>query len=388
MMKKLTVLLAVLLLLTACGTSGAVESNNSGGAQGPEDVITIGVITPKTGNVAIYGITTEQGMMLAVDEINANGGINGKKLVLKSEDDKGDATEAVNIYSKYVEEGVNGILGPVTSKPALAVAENASADNIPIVTPTGTMASITEGKPNVFRICFTDPMQGVLLANFASGTLNVKTAAILRNTSSDYSNGVADKFIEKAKADGIEIVADEGYGATDKDFKAQLTNIKSSNPEVLLIPDYYENDVIILKQAHDVGLDIPIIGPDGWDGVLGVVAKGEENTLNNCYFTNHYSVKDTNPVVKNFVDNYRSKYNDDPSAFAALGYDAVYAYAKAFENCESETYEDIIDSLKQVEIEGVTGHLKFGENNNPIKSAAIMRIENGEYILDSYVKPE
>ena len=118
------------------------------------------------------------------------------------------------------------------------------------------------------------------------------------------------------------------------------------------------------------------------------MAKGEENTLNNCYFTNHYSVKDTNPVVKNFVDNYRSKYNDDPSAFAALGYDAVYAYAKAFENCESETYEDIIDSLKQVEIEGVTGHLKFGENNNPIKSAAIMRIENGEYILDSYVKPE
>lgn len=388
MMKKLTVLLAVLLLLTACGTSGAVESNNSGGAQGPEDVITIGVITPKTGNVAIYGITTEQGMMLAADEINANGGINGKKLVLKSEDDKGDATEAVSIYSKYVEEGVNGILGPVTSKPALAVAENASADIIPIVTPTGTMASITEGKPNVFRICFTDPMQGVLLANFASGTLNVKTAAILRNTSSDYSNGVADKFIEKAKADGIEIVADEGYGATDKDFKAQLTNIKSSNPEVLLIPDYYENDVVILKQAHDVGLDIPIIGPDGWDGVLGVVAKGEENTLNNCYFTNHYSVKDTNPVVKNFVDNYRAKYNDDPSAFAALGYDAVYVYSKAFENCESETYEDIIDSLKQVEIEGVTGHLKFGENNNPIKSAAIMRIEDGEYILDSYVKPE
>lgn len=388
MKKKLTLLLAGLLLLTACGTSGAVEGNNSNGAQGPEDVITLGVITPKTGNVAIYGITTEQGMLLAADEINSNGGINGKKLVLKSEDDKGDATEAVNIYSKYVEEGVNGILGPVTSKPALAVAENASADHIPIVTPTGTMASITEGKPNVFRICFTDPMQGVLLANFASSSLNVKTAAVLRNTSSDYSNGVADKFIEKAKIDGIEIVADEGYGATDKDFKAQLTNIKSSNPEVLLIPDYYENDVVILKQAHDVGLDVPIIGPDGWDGVLGVVAKGEENTLNNCYFTNHYSVKDTNPVVKNFVDNYRAKYNDDPSAFAALGYDAVYVFAKAFENCKSETYEDIIDSLKQVEIEGVTGHLKFGENNNPIKSAAIMRIEDGEYVLDSYVKPE
>lgn len=389
MMKKLTVLLAVLLLLTACGTSGAVKSEDSNKEQGKDsDTITIGIITPKTGNVAIYGITTEQGMMLAADEINANGGINGKKLVLKSEDDKGDATEAVNIYSKFVEEGVNAILGPVTSKPALAVAENSVADNIPIVTPTGTMESITEGKPNVFRICFTDPMQGVLLANFASGTLNAKTAAVLRNTSSDYSNGVADKFIEKAKADGIEIVADEGYGATDKDFKAQLTNIKSSNPELLLIPDYYENDVIIVKQAHDVGLNIPIIGPDGWDGVLGVVAKGEEQTLNNCYFTNHYSVKDTNPVVKSFVDNYRAKYNDEPSAFAALGYDAVHVYAKALENAKSLSYEDIIEALGQVELEGVTGNLKFGENNNPIKSAAIMKIENGEYVLDSYVKPE
>ena len=389
MMKKLTVLFAVLLLLTACGTSGAVKSEDSNKEQGKDsETITIGVITPKTGNVAIYGITTEQGMMLAADEINANGGINGKKLVLKSEDDKGDATEAVNIYSKFVEEGVNAILGPVTSKPALAVAENSVTDNIPIVTPTGTMESITEGKPNVFRICFTDPMQGVLLANFASGTLNAKTAAILRNTSSDYSNGVADKFIEKAKADGIEIVADEGYGATDKDFKAQLTNIKSSNPELLLIPDYYENDVIIVKQAHDVGLNIPIIGPDGWDGVLGVVAKGEEQTLNNCYFTNHYSVKDTNPVVKSFVDNYRAKYNDEPSAFAALGYDAVHVYAKALENAKSLSYEDIIEALGQVELEGVTGNLKFGENNNPIKSAAIMKIENGEYVLDSYVKPE
>lgn len=389
MKRKLTLLLAGLLLLTACGTSGAAEGKNtSEGQEKDSDVIKLGCITPKTGSVAIYGITTEQGISLAVDEINANGGINGKKIELVKEDDKGDATEAVNIYSKLVEQNVNAIVGPATSKSALAVAENSIADNIPIITPTGTMASITEGKPNVFRICFTDPMQGHLLANFASGSLNVKTAAILRNTSSDYSNGVADKFIEKAKADGIEIVADEGYGATDKDFKAQLTNIKSSNPELLLVPDYYENDVVIVKQAHDIGLNIPIIGPDGWDGVLGVVAKGEESTLNNCYFTNHYSVKDTNPVVKNFVDNYRAKYNEEPSSFSALGYDAVYVYAKAFENAKSLAYEDIIDALKQVEIDGVTGHLKFGENNNPIKSAAIMRIEDGEYELDSYVKPE
>ena len=386
--KILFMLLATMIFLTACGTS-----NNAGGANSSEqnkeesaDEIIIRGIGPKTGAVAIYGNTTEKGIQLAIEEINEAGGINGKKINYESGDDKGDSTEAMNLYSRYVEEGANAIIGAVTSKPTLAIAENSAEDNIPILTPTGTMLSITEGKPNVFRVCFTDPGQGQTLANFAAGKMNVKTAAILRNTSSDYSNGVADAFIKQAESKGIKIVADEGYGATDKDFKVQLTNIKGQNPEVILVPDYYENDVVIAKQVSDLGIDAKILGPDGWDGVLSVVAKGDEKILENCYFTNHYFVDDQKDVVKNFVENYRKRYNEDPSSFSALGYDAVYIYKSAFENAKSLSHEDVIEAMKKVTIDGVTGSLKFDENNNPIKTSAILTIKDGKYVLDSFAE--
>ncbi len=388
MKKKLVVLLSALLLLSGCGTSNNAGEKKQEASADSSEVIKLGGIIPKSGPVANYGNSTENGIKMAVEEINENGGINGKKIEYISEDDKGDSTEAMNVYSKFVESGVNGIVGPITSKPALAVAENSVNDGIPVVTPTGTMESITEGNGNVFRICFTDPMQGLLLANFASGKLGAKTVAVLRNNSSDYSNGVSDKFISSCKEKGLEVLADEGYGSSDKDFKAQLTNIKSKNPDVLLISDYYENNIVVVRQARDLGLKSTIIGPDGWDGVLGVVAKGEESSLDGIYFTNHYSVKDTKEVVKNFVDNYKSKYGEDPSAFSALGYDAIYAYKNAFENTKSMDYKDVVEALKKVEIEGVTGSLKFGENNNPIKSCAIMKIQDGQYILDSYVGAE
>lgn len=385
--KILFALLAFMLVLTACGTTDNVNKASKG-EQGKDssDEIILRSMGPKTGAVAIYGKTTENGIKLAIDEINEAGGINGKKINYATGDDKGDSTEAMNLYSRYVEEGADGIIGAVTSKPSLAIAENSQEDNMPIITPTGTMNSITEGKPNVFRICFTDPGQGVILANFASNNLKVKSAAVLRNTSSDYSNGVADAFIKQAKEKGIQVVADEGYGATDKDFKVQLTNIKSKNPEVILVPDYYENDVVIAKQVADLGINAKILGSDGWDGVLSTVAQGDDKILENCYFTNHYYVDDQKEVVKNFVTNYRKKYNEDPSAFSALGYDAVYVYKNAFENAKSLKHEDVIEALKNTTTDGVTGSLKFDENNNPVKSSAILTIKNGQYVLDSFVE--
>ncbi|WP_071025419.1 ABC transporter substrate-binding protein [Peptoniphilus raoultii] len=385
MKKKLLFLMMALLFLTACGTSNNTGNASGSGGEDSDEIILRG-IGPKTGAVAIYGLSAENGIKMAIDEINEAGGINGKKINYESGDDKGDSTEAMNLYSRYVEEGAHAIIGAVTSKPTLAIAENSQEDNIPIVTPTGTMLSITEGKPNVFRVCFTDPSQGVTLANFAANNLSVKTAAVLRNTSSDYSNGVSDAFIEEAKAKGIEILADEGYGATDKDFKVQLTNIKSQNPDVLLVADYYENDVVIAKQAKDLGINSKILGPDGWDGVLSVAAEGDEGIFENCYFTNHYYVDDEKEVVKNFVDNYRKLYNEDPSSFSALGYDTVYVYKKALEESKSLSHEDIIEALNNVTIDGVTGSLKFDENNNPIKSTAILTIKDGKYVLDSFVE--
>ncbi|ERT61614.1 ABC transporter substrate-binding protein [Peptoniphilus sp. BV3C26] len=389
MKKKLAILLVLMTLLTACGSSSS-QSNKSGGdtaSKGETDSIIIRGIISKTGSVAVYGTSTEQGIQLAVDEINSNGGVGGKQIDYKSEDDRGDATESVTLYSKFVEEGANAILGPITSKPALAVAENSTSDGIPILTPTGTMTSITENKDNVFRVCFTDPLQGKILANFAGQKLKAKSVAILNNSSDDYSKGVAEAFKEQAKSLGLEIVAEESYGAQDKDFKAQLTNISSKNPDVLLIPDYYENDVLIASQAKSIGLKSTIIGSDGWDGVLNVVAKGSESDIEGVYFTNHYSIDDKSEKVQNFVKTYKEKYNQDPSSFSALGYDAVYLYKEAFEKAKSMEYADIVEALKSVSIEGVTGNIKFGENNNPIKSAAIIKITDGKYAYDSTVEP-
>lgn len=384
MKKKLASILGLALLLTACGNNGS--NNSKAEASADSNEIVIGGIIPKTGAAAVYGNTTEKGVNLAIEEINEAGGINGKQIKYLSEDDKGDPTEAVTVYNKLSDAGVQAIIGPVTSKPAQAVADNSVEDNMPIISPTGTMESITEGKDNVFRACFTDPLQGEILANFAANNLEAKKVAVLRNTSNDYSNGVADKFKEVAKAQGLEVVADEGYGENDVDFKVQLTNIKKQSPDVILVPEYYEKDVSIAGQAKELEIDAKIIGPDGWDGVLATVAKGSEGNLEGIYFTNHYAVDDESEKIQSFVKKYEEKYGEKPSAFAALGYDTVYIYKTAFENAKSDSREYIIQAIKDVEYDGITGSLKFGKDNNPVKSAAIIEIKDGKYVFDSVVE--
>lgn len=384
MKKKLASILGLALLLTACGNNGS--NNSKAEASADSNEIVIGGIIPKTGAAAVYGNTTEKGVNLAIEEINEAGGINGKQIKYLSEDDKGDPTEAVTVYNKLSDAGVQAIIGPVTSKPAQAVADNSVEDNMPIISPTGTMESITEGKDNVFRACFTDPLQGEILANFAANNLEAKKVAVLRNTSNDYSNGVADKFKEVAKAQGLEVVADEGYGENDVDFKVQLTNIKKQSPDVILVPEYYEKDVSIAGQAKELEIDAKIIGPDGWDGVLATVAKGSEGNLEGIYFTNHYAVDDESEKIQSFVKKYEERYGEKPSAFAALGYDTVYIYKTAFENAKSDSREDIIQAIKDVEYDGITGSLKFGKDNNPVKSAAIIEIKDGKYVFDSVVE--
>ncbi len=378
--KVLSILLVCFMLfsLVACG-----NSNNSETSKGEEatsgDTIKIGEIGPQTGEVAVYGLTTLQGIELAIKEINAAGGVLDKKLELIAEDDKADPSEAVTVYNRLKNENVAAIIGSITSKPTDAVATNSTEDGIPIITPTGTMAAITEGKENVFRTCYIDPYQGKVLAAFAADKLGVKTAAVVRNTSDDYSNGVADAFIAKAKELGIEIVADEGYGANDVDFSAQLTNISQKNPELLLVPEYYEKDLLIAKQVKDLGMDVQIIGPDGWDGVLDIVNEDSLNCLEGVYFANHYAIDDKSEIVQNFVKNYHDEYDANPSAFAALGYDTVYLLKAAWEKAGTTDYAATIAALKDIDVQGVTGNLTFGENNNPIKTSSIIVIENGAY---------
>src|SRR5699024_10150747 len=202
---------------------------------------------------------------------NEAGGILGKKIEWKEYDDKGEITDAVTNYNKLMEDEVSAIFGGVPSKPSLAIAEASVNDGIVYITPTGTQANITEGKENVFRTAFTDPFQGKVLANFSKSKLDAKKVAVLRNQSSDFSMGVADVFVEKAKELGLEVVADESYGDSDTDFKAQLTKIRKEEPDVLLIPDYYEKVALIAPQVRDAGIDATLVGADGWDTVLTIM---------------------------------------------------------------------------------------------------------------------
>ena len=279
-MKKLNVvLMGAALLLAACG--GAKESAEEA------KVMKLGGIGPLTGPLAIYGVTSTNGSKLAFEEINKNGGILGKQVEYIVLDEKGDSTEAVTAYNKLVDEGVVALIGDITSKPSLAVAEVAAQDNLPMITPTGTQFNITEAGPNVFRVCFTDPYQGVVLANFAKNNLNAETAAVVVNNSSDYSDGVAKAFVEQAEKLGLKVVAKEGYSDGDKDFRAQLTKILPTNPDVLVVPDYYEQVALITTQAREVGIKATFVGPDGWDGVAKTLDASAYGAVENSYFT-HY----------------------------------------------------------------------------------------------------
>lgn len=383
-MKKFTLmLLGLSILITACGEK---EAGNKVGESA--ETIKIGGLGPLTGPLAIYGVTATNGSKLAFEEINKNGGILGKQVEFVLFDEKGDSTEAVTAYNRLVDEGIVALVGDITSKPSLAVAEIAAQDNMPMITPTGTQFNITEAGPNVFRVCFTDPYQGVILANLAKNNLKANTVAIMVNNSSDYSDGVAEAFIKEAERLGLKVVAKEGYAEGDKDFRVQLTKVAATNPDVLLVPDYYEQVALITTQAREVGVKSTFIGPDGWDGVAKALDSSAYGAVENSYFTNHYSVEDTNEKVQNFIESYREKYKDEPSAFSALSYDAAYLMKAAIEKAGSTDKDAIVKAMKESDFAGVTGHLRFDEKNNPVKAVTVLKVVNGNYTFDSVIQPE
>lgn len=384
-MKKFTLmLLGLSFLITACGGEKEATTKKTDEAA----TIKIGGLGPLTGPLAIYGVTATNGSKLAFEEINKNGGILGKQVEFVLFDEKGDSTEAVTAYNRLVDEGVVALVGDITSKPSLAVAEIAAQDNMPMITPTGTQFNITEAGPNIFRVCFTDPYQGVILANLAKNNLKANTVAIMVNNSSDYSDGVAEAFIKEAERLGLKIVAKEGYAEGDKDFRAQLTKVAATNPDVLLVPDYYEQVALITTQAREVGVKSTFIGPDGWDGVAKALDSSAYGAVENSYFTNHYSVEDTNEKVQNFLKAYREKYKDEPSAFSALSYDAAYLMKDAIEKAGSTDKDAIVKAMKESDFAGVTGHLRFDEKNNPVKAVTVLKVVNGNYTFDSVIQPE
>lgn len=369
------------LLLTACG------ANSNGLDEVNKDKVKIGVITPQTGSVSIYGQANEKGIRLAVDQINEAGGIDGKEIELTIMDDKGEITDAVTSYNKLVEEDVDLIIGAFTSKPSLAVAETAVNNDIPVITPGGTQEEITEGKANIFRQTFTNSYQGSLLAIFAKDKLGAKTTAILKNSSDDYSTGIAKAFSDKAAELGIQIVGEEAYGAADTDFKAQLTSLKAADPDILLLPDYYEKLSLIMPQAREVGIESTFIGPDGWAGFLSSLDESAYDDVNNSYYNDHFAIDSTEEIVANFVKAYQDAYSEDPISPSALGYDSVYLAKQAIEEAGTTEPKALTAAIKATEFAGVTGSFSFDENNNPQKSSTMIKIEDGKYKFETIVKP-
>jgi branched-chain amino acid transport system substrate-binding protein len=377
-MRKINMfVVGAMVLIGGCGKSGEVAK--------PE-TIKIGGMAPLTGALAIYGVTTTNGAELAVKEINENGGVLGKKIEYVMLDTKGDSTEAVMAYNKLVDEKVAGIIGEVTSKPTLAVAEVAVQDNMPLITPTGTQVDITEVGPNIFRVCFTNPYQGKVLAITSKERLGADTVAVMLNNSSDYSDGIAKAFIEESEKLGMKVMGVEGYSDGDKDFRPQLTKLAAMNPDVILIPEYYEQAALIATQAREVGVKSIFVGSDGWDGIAKTLDQSAYAAIENSYFTNHFSMEDQSEKIQDFLKDYREAYKEDPSAFSALGYDAVYMMKSAIEKAGSTDKQKIVDALKGIEYDGVTGYLTFDDHNNPIKAVTVLKIENGKYVFDSKVK--
>lgn len=393
MKKNLSLVVSVLLIvgmLAGCASNGAKAPVSSSDPAAKE--VKVGLNYEMTGAVASFGQNTVDGINMAFEEINAAGGVNGVNLVGITVDNKSDSSEATSVATRLMtQEGVVACLGPVTSGNYMATIPVATDNKIPIISGSSTIdvgATVNaDGSVNdyVFRTCFSDSFQGLVVANFANNELKAKKAVIIQDNSSDYAKGLAKTF--KENFDG-EVVAEEGYVTNDKDFNAILTKIKSTDFDVIFIPGYYQEAGLIIKQARGLGIDAPILGADGFDSPVLLELAGAE-ALNNVYFSNHYSPLAKDPKVQKFIEDYKAKYGAEPSALAALGYDAAYFLADAMKRAGSSTDSEAIKKAlaETKDFAGVTGTFSVGPDHNTIKSAVMIGLENGVQTTSVTVEP-
>ena len=330
---------------------------------------------------------------MLLKKLMQQGGIDGKKIVIKKVDNKSDNAEATNAAIKLIDQDkVVAIIGAATSGATVAQAEIANSNKTPLISPSGTSPSVTvqeDGKVNefVFRTSFIDPFQGTVAANFAANELKVKNVAIYADNASDYSKGLAASFKTDFEAAGGKIVAEESYVAKDTDFRSTLTRIKGANPEFIFIPGYYEEVGLIVKQAREMGIDVPLMGADGWDSPILVELAGAD-ALNNTFTTNHYSSEDPDGKIQNFNEKFEEKYDKLPNSFNALGYDTVYLLADAIKRAGGTDAEDIQKALAETkDLELVTGLYTVDENHHPVKSATILEYVDGKTVFKTKVNP-
>jgi branched-chain amino acid transport system substrate-binding protein len=371
---------AVSLFLTGCNKPPGAPAAGS-------DVIKVGEFASMTGSEATFGQSSHKGTQLAIDDLNAAGGVLGKKLELHMEDDQSQAGQPATVVRKLISsDSVVAILGEVASSRSLEAAPICQQNKIPMISPSSTNPKVTEVGDYIFRVCFIDPFQGTVMANFALNTLHLKNVAVLTDVKSDYSLGLAKFFKESFANGGGKIIAEQNYSGGDKDFNAQLTSIKAANPDGIFVPGYYTEVGLIALQARQLGITVPIFGGDGWESSALVPIGGA--ALEGDYFSTHFSPQDTAPDVQNFVKEFQAKYNETPDAMAALGYDSAMMLAAAMKTTGTTDGAKVRDALAATkDFQGVTGKITIDANRNASKPAVILEIKNGQFQYVETIAP-
>ena len=385
---------AAALALTACGGSSSTAASTATSAAGSTaaasgDTIKVGVLGPMTGDVSVYGLAVINGATLYLDQVNANGGVNGKQLEAITMDEQGDATQAVTCFTKMCDQGITALVGDVTTTPTLAVAAESADYNMPMVTASATAEAVTYDaetdtvNANVFRATFTDPFQGIKMADYAYQKLGYTKAAVIFKKGADYNEGLAENFVNEFESLCGTIVDQETYADGDVDFKTQLTTILGKNPQVVFCPNYYQDVGQILAQAESIGLTVPFLGGDGWDGLEGYATADQ---LKDAYFCANYAKGSSTE----FESAYKEKYGEDyPNGFAPLGYDAAMTVVYGLQAAEDagleagtdEYKQAVIDAIASGTIDGITGTFTFDEHHNPVKQTAILCFDGATPVL-------
>lgn len=349
--------------------------------------IKIGEYGSLTGSEATFGTSTHNGIMLAMDAFNAQGGLNGKKIKVITVDDQGKPEEAASAVTKLItSDKVVALLGEVASSRSLAGAPIAQRYKIPMVTPSSTNPKVTQVGDYIFRTCFIDPFQGQVMANFATRTLKTKKVAVLRDVKSDYSVGLAEFFKKTFEGNGGKVVADLSYTAGDIDFKAQLTAIRSKNVDAIFVPGYYTEVGLIARQAKELSIKVPLLGGDGWDSERLTEIAG--TALDNSFFSNHYTSESKDPRVLEFVEKYKKVYGSVPDGLAAMGYDAALVLIDALKRTQNQTPKEIRDALAETKnFQAVTGVISFNDQRDAEKAAVVLEVKNKQFKFVETVNP-
>ena len=353
-----------------------------------QDTIKVGEYASLTGKEATFGQSSHHGVVMALEELNAAGGVLGRKLELFFEDNQTKPGESATVAKKLISrDKVIALIGEVSSGRSLEVAPIAQAAHIPMIAPAATNPAVTEKGNYIFRVCFIDPFQGTVMAKFAANDLKAKRVAIISSVSNAYSVGLAKFFRETFTAGGGAIAVEQKYSEGDKDFRAQLTAVKAAGVEAVFVPGYYTESALIVRQARELGLTGPFFGGDGWVSDKLLEIGGE--ALNGCYYSTHFSPEDSAPTAQAFVKKFKARWgSDNPDAFAALGYDAAYVLADAIKRAGTTDGPALRDALAATKnFSGASGITTLDKDRNASKPATIIAIQGGKTVFDKTVAP-